>query len=252
MENNNYTIALLIDTENVSSKYLEALKEELNVLGKVTYLRMYGDFTLSSSKNWKTLANDYAITPVQQYRYTKGKNASDSRLIIDAMDILYSENVDAFCIMSSDSDYTGLVKRLKESNIFVIGAGEKKTADSFVKACDRFFYLDELSEKEVETPKEKKEKDTKKKKKKTSKVEDAKAAKELLKEEVEKFAIKILENNPGPYPLSKLMQKVYQRFPSFNFKKYKARRAQDFFSGSKESKFVISKGKATEILIELK
>lgn len=249
MENNNYTIALLIDTENVSSKYLEALKEELNVLGKITYLRMYGDFTLSSSKNWKALANDYAITPVQQYRYTKGKNASDSRLIIDAMDILYSENVDAFCLMSSDSDYTGLVKRLKESNIFVIGAGEKKTAPSFVKACDRFFYLDELSDKEV--PAEKNNKD-KKKTKKNSKSESAKKDKELLKEEVEHFAIKILENNPGQYLLSKLMQKIYQKFPQFNFKKYKVRRAQDFFTMSKDSKFVVSKGKTTEVFIELK
>lgn len=250
MENNNYTIALLIDTENVSSKYLEALKEELNVLGKVTYLRMYGDFTLSSSKNWKTLANDYAITPVQQYRYTKGKNASDSRLIIDAMDILYSENVDAFCIMSSDSDYTGLVKRLKESNIFVIGAGEKKTAPSFVKACDRFFYLDELSDNK-ELPIEKVIKE-KKKKKKTSKAEEARLAKELLKEEVENFAIKILENNPGQYLLSKLMQKIYQKFPQFNFKKYKVRKAQDFFTLNKDSKFVVSKGKTTEVFIELK
>ena len=211
MENNNYTIALLIDTENVSSKYLEALKEELNVLGKVTYLRMYGDFTLSSSKNWKTLANDYAITPVQQYRYTKGKNASDSRLIIDAMDILYSENVDAFCIMSSDSDYTGLVKRLKESNIFVIGAGEKKTAPSFVKACDRFFYLDELSDNK-ELPIEKVIKE-KKKKKKTSKAEEARLAKELLKEEVENFAIKILENKSlDKWTHNKTIQKAIESF----------------------------------------
>ena len=90
MENYDYTIALLIDTENVSGKYLTALKEELNVLGKVTYFRMYGDFTSNTSHSWKTLVNDYAITPIQQYCYTTGKNASDSKLIIDAMDILYS------------------------------------------------------------------------------------------------------------------------------------------------------------------
>ncbi len=249
MENNNYTIALLIDTENVSSKYLEALKEELNVLGKVTYLRMYGDFTLPSSKNWKNLANDYAITPVQQYRYTTGKNASDSRLIIDAMDILYSENVDAFCIMSSDSDYTGLVKRLKESNIFVIGAGEKKTAESFVKACDRFFYLDELSEKDAPITKKTK---GRKRKTKSSNSEEVKQARELLKEEIIQFAMKILENHAGPYPLSQLMQKVYQNFPQFNFRQYHVRKAQDFFTGGKDSKFTVSKGKTTEVLIELK
>lgn len=252
MENNNYTIALLIDTENVSGKYLAALKEELNVLGKVTYFRMYGDFTSQSSQSWKGLVNDYAITPIQQYHYTTGKNASDSRLIIDAMDILYSENVDAFCIMSSDSDYTGLVKRLKESNIFVIGAGERKTAPSFVKACDRFFYLEELLEKEnggkVLKAKKKKKKTTKNAKRKE--VEEETTLDVLLpKEEVVEFAIKILENNNGPYPLSQLMQKIYQNFPDFNFKNYHVRKAQDFFN---DDKFLISKGKSTELLIELK
>ncbi len=248
MENNNYTIALLIDTENVAAKYLVALDKELILLGKVTYRRMYGDFTKQTEKSWKTLANDYAITPVQQFNYTVGKNASDSRLIIDAMDILYSGNVNAVCLMSSDSDFTGLVKRLKESNIFVIGAGERKTAKSFVNACDRFFYLEELIEKKVETnplpvEKETTKKETTKKKKKKAEEQP------LTREEVEAFAIKILESNNGPYPLSKLMQKIYQRYPQFNFKNYKARKAQDFF---RKDKFEISKGKSTELFVELK
>lgn len=250
MENNNYTIALLIDTENVAAKYLVALDKELILLGKVTYRRMYADFTdPKTEKKWKTLANDYAITPVQQYNYTTGKNASDSRLIIDAMDILYSGNVNAVCLMASDSDYTGLAKRLKESNIFVIGSGERKTPKAFVNACDRFFYLEELIEKNVETtasPIE--EKDATKKqttKRKKKKAEDQ----PLTREEVESFAIKILENDNGPYPLSKLMQKIYQRYPQFNFKNYKARKAQDFF---RNDKFEISKGKSTELLVELK
>ncbi len=246
MENNNYTIALLIDTENVSKKYLAALKEELNVLGKVTYFRMYGDFTLQASQPWKELANEYAITPIQQYRYTTGKNATDSRLIIDAMDILYSRNVDAFCIMSSDSDYTGLVKRLKESNIYVIGAGERKTAQSFVKACDRFFYLEEMLEKE-NPPKATKVKKTTRKTKKSQKKDNDEV---LTKETIENFVIKILENNNGPYPLSLLVQKIYQNYPEFNFKNYHVRKALDFFQGDR---FLITKGKSqTETLIELK
>ena len=133
MTNGNLTIALLIDSENVSAKYMSALDKELILFGKVTYKRMYGDFTGEESKAWKTIVNDYSITPVQQFSYTKGKNATDSKMIIDAMDILYSGNINGVCLMSSDSDFTGLAKRLKESNIFVIGAGEKKTPCSFVK-----------------------------------------------------------------------------------------------------------------------
>ena len=144
MEDKNYTIALLIDTENVSSKYLTYLMKELIALGRVTYKRMYGDFTSKTNPGWREIVNQFSIIPVQQYSYTTGKNVTDSKMIIDAMDILYSGNVDAFCIMSSDSDFTGLARRLKESNMFVIGAGESKTPGSFINACDRFFKLDSL------------------------------------------------------------------------------------------------------------
>ena len=160
MEEKNYTIALLIDSDNVSSKYLNALMKELIALGRVTYKRMYGDFTTPAKSGWRDLVNQFSIMPVQQYSYTTGKNATDSKMIIDAMDILYTGNVDAFCLMSSDSDFTGLAKRLKESNMFVIGAGENKTPGSFINACDRFFKLDSLTrhgrkpEKEKEKEKE--------------------------------------------------------------------------------------------------
>ncbi len=145
MEDKNYTIALLIDSDNVSSKYLNALMKELIALGRVTYKRMYGDFTTPTKSGWRDLVNQFSIMPVQQYSYTTGKNVTDSKMIIDAMDILYTGNVDAFCLMSSDSDFTGLAKRLKESNMFVIGAGENKTPGSFINACDRFFKLDSLT-----------------------------------------------------------------------------------------------------------
>lgn len=145
MEDKNYTIALLIDSDNVSPKYLNALMKELIALGRVTYKRMYGDFTVPAKSGWRDLVNQFSIMPVQQYSYTAGKNVTDSKMIIDAMDILYTGNVDAFCLMSSDSDFTGLAKRLKESNMFVIGAGENKTPGSFINACDRFFKLDSLT-----------------------------------------------------------------------------------------------------------
>lgn len=144
MEEKNYTIALLIDSDNVSPKYLSVLMKELIALGRVTYKRMYGDFTSPQKNGWRDLVNQFSVIPVQQYTYTSGKNVTDSKMIIDAMDILYTGNVDAFCIMSSDSDFTGLAKRLKESNMFVIGAGESKTPASFINACDRFFKLDSL------------------------------------------------------------------------------------------------------------
>ena len=145
MEDKNYTIALLIDSDNVSSKYINALMKELIALGRVTYKRMYGDFTTPAKSGWRDIVNQFSIMPVQQYSYTTGKNVTDSKMIIDAMDILYTGNVDAFCLMSSDSDFTGLAKRLKESNMFVIGAGESKTPGSFINACDRFFKLDSLT-----------------------------------------------------------------------------------------------------------
>lgn len=169
MEEKNYTIALLIDTENVSAKYLDVLIKELIALGRVTYKRMYGDFTAAQTTGWKSIVNQFSIMPVQQYTYTTGKNVTDSKMIIDAMDILYTGNVDAFCIMSSDSDFTGLAKRLKESNMFVIGAGESKTPGSFINACDRFFKLDNLVKgKRISLPKEKEEKEPVKKKTKAA------------------------------------------------------------------------------------
>lgn len=173
MEEKSYTIALLIDTENVSAKYLDVLIKELIALGRVTYKRMYGDFTTTQTAGWKNIVNQFSVMPVQQYTYTTGKNVTDSKMIIDAMDILYTGNVDAFCIMSSDSDFTGLAKRLKESNMFVIGAGESKTPGSFINACDRFFKLDNLAKGKQRMASPVKEKDSKEVKKKSKSEEPA-------------------------------------------------------------------------------
>ncbi|MBP6310752.1 MAG: NYN domain-containing protein [Flavobacteriales bacterium] len=141
---NDTTIALLIDGDNAAPKRLAAILEELSKLGTITIRRIYGDWTTMGMTGWKDLLNSNAIQPVQQFAYTKGKNSTDSALIIDAMDILHGELVDAFCIVSSDSDYTRLATRLRESGSFVMGVGEKKTPDAFVKACERFIYVENL------------------------------------------------------------------------------------------------------------
>ncbi len=134
-------LAVLIDGDNSSYKRIDEILEELAKFGVPTIKRIYGDWTKSTSEGWKTELLENAITPVQQFAYTVGKNATDSALIIDAMDILYSKDIDGFCIVSSDSDFTRLATRLREAGKFVIGMGEEKTPSAFIKACDRFIYL---------------------------------------------------------------------------------------------------------------
>ena len=137
-------VAVLIDAENISGKYVNVILSEANSLGNVTYKRIYGDWTSSQMGNWKTVVLDNSIQPIQQYRNVSGKNSSDSSLIIDAMDLLYQGRVGAFCIVSSDSDFTRLASRLRESEMYVLGMGEQKTPRSFISACNKFSYLDLL------------------------------------------------------------------------------------------------------------
>lgn len=143
--------AVLIDADNVAAKYTKCILDEVSNYGVVTYKRVYGDWTRPNLAGWKNMALDNAITPVQQYSYTTGKNATDSAMIIDAMDILYSNNIDGFCIVSSDSDFTRLAIRLRESGIHVIGMGERKTPKPFSTACNAFKYLEILAEEEVQS-----------------------------------------------------------------------------------------------------
>ena len=142
---NDRKIAVLIDADNVSPKYIKYIIDELANHGTPTYKRIYGDWTKPQLGNWKEVLLEYSITPIQQYSYTFGKNATDSALIIDAMDILYSKSVNGFCIVSSDSDFTRLAARLREAGMYVIGMGEKKTPKSFISACEKFKYLEALS-----------------------------------------------------------------------------------------------------------
>jgi uncharacterized protein (TIGR00288 family) len=137
-------LAVLIDADNTSPKYVRALLDELASYGTASVRRAYGDWTTPQLGGWKRELNQYAIVPVQQFAYTTGKNATDSMLIIDAMDLLYSGNVDAFALVSSDSDFTRLATRLRESGKRVYGLGLRKTPASLVAACDRFIYLEVL------------------------------------------------------------------------------------------------------------
>ncbi len=134
--------AVLIDAENVPYKSIRGILEEVAKYGTPTIKRIYGDWTKSTLSGWKNSLLENAITPIQQYSYTSGKNSSDSALIIDAMDILYSEKVDGFCIISSDSDFTRLATRLREAGMKVIGIGERKTPNAFIVSCDKFIYIE--------------------------------------------------------------------------------------------------------------
>ena len=139
------SIAILIDADNIASKYIRTIIDEATNYGVITYKRIYGDWTTPNMKSWKDVLLEYSINPIQQYSYTTGKNATDSAMIIDAMDILYTGHVDGFCLVSSDSDFTKLASRLKEAGKTVIGMGKQQTPKAFVAACSIFRYIDILS-----------------------------------------------------------------------------------------------------------
>ncbi|MBL55613.1 MAG: Maebl [Flavobacteriales bacterium] len=148
--NNNSNIAVLIDGDNIPSAHVKEMMEEITKYGNPSIKRIYGDWTRPGLNKWKNLLLENAITPIQQYGYTTGKNATDSAMIIDAMDILYSEKVNGFCLVSSDSDFTRLATRLKEAGMQVIGIGEKKTPNPFIVACDKFIYIEILKKRSEE------------------------------------------------------------------------------------------------------
>ncbi|MDR2371051.1 MAG: NYN domain-containing protein [Treponema sp.] len=141
-------LAVLIDADNTPSAIIEGLLDEVAKYGVASVKRIYGDWTSTHLRSWKEKLLEYAIQPIQQFSYTTGKNATDSAMIIDAMDLLYSQKLDGFCIVSSDSDFTRLASRLRESGHTVYGFGEKKTPRAFVSVCDKFVYTEILREQE--------------------------------------------------------------------------------------------------------
>lgn len=151
---NKFNIAVLIDGDNAQPKLMKEIIEEVSKYGKATIRRIYGDWTSSQMNGWKAIINQYSISPIQKFSYTTGKNSTDGSLIIDAMDILHGEHTDGFCIVSSDSDYTGLAKRVREEGLFVMGIGQKQTPEAFVKSCEVFTFTENLVQEEETPPKE--------------------------------------------------------------------------------------------------
>ena len=183
--------AVLIDADNISDRYIKTILDEMAGEGEVTYKRIYGDWTKPALAPWKKVLLEYSVTPIQQYSYTTGKNATDSAMIIDAMDILYSGNVEGFCLVTSDSDFTRLASRLRESGMLVVGMGEKKTPKAFSTACNKFKYLDILSGSKASSKSARAEKAAaakaeKAEKEKAEKEKAAAAAKIAEKEKAEK------------------------------------------------------------------
>ena len=151
-ENSQKKLAVLIDADNTPPSIIDALLAEIAKYGIASVRRIYGDWTTPNLRGWKDVLLEQAIQPIQQFRYTVGKNATDSALIIDAMDLLYTEKLDGFCIVSSDSDFTRLASRIREAGLIVYGFGEKKTPKAFVGACDKFVYTEILREDEPSGP----------------------------------------------------------------------------------------------------
>ncbi|MEO6948871.1 MAG: NYN domain-containing protein [Ginsengibacter sp.] len=225
MDIKNQKIALLVDGDNAQSKLIDVILEEASKYGKVTIRRVYGDWTTPHMNRWKGILNEMAFNPIQKFSYTTGKNSTDSALIIDAMDILHAKSVDGFCIASSDSDYTGLAKRIRESGIFVMGIGEKKTPEAFVKSCEIFTYVENLVQK-PELP-DKTTKPTKSADKKTVVKEKEKPS--LSLKLIDKaYDMSINESNEAY--ISTLGINLRKMDPSFDVRTYGCKTLTQFFS----------------------
>ena len=202
-ESSDRRFALLIDADNVSARYLKPILNELSKYGTVTIKRIYGDWTLTLHAKWKDALLENSITPIQQFGYTQGKNATDSAMIIDAMDILYTDNVDGFCLVSSDSDFTRLASRLRESGRMVIGMGEKKTPTPFRRACDVFTTLELLVQ--------------------NKRTEKGGGSNAVPKDSVEQAVVDIItdnQNNGKATGLGEIGSRLQKRYPDFDVRSY--------------------------------
>lgn len=243
--------AVLIDADNVSYKYAELIFREASNFGNIKIKRIYGDWSKPELAPWKDIILDYSIYPVQQFNYTSGKNSTDSAILIDAMDILFSSSVDGFCIVTSDSDFTRLVSRLRESDMYVVGMGERKTPTPLVKACSEFKYLDVLRKnerkeqaKQKAKPKTIKETTKSTKKAKVEEHDDKKLEEEKVDEgfsdenRKEKLAIieiikEIFEANLADrgewLEISFLDTQIKKRKPDFDFRIFGLKKMVQFF-----------------------
>lgn len=231
--------AILIDTDNISAKYISAIMDEMTKHGIVTYRRAYGDWTSTQAKGWKKKLMENSITPMQQFSNTVGKNATDSTLIIDAMDILYTGNVDGFCIVSSDGDFTRLASRLRESGMMVVGMGEEKTPRSFRTACSQFTVLENLIDEDEEDLQEEEAQESvkgaaqessasagkngKNKKKATKATGETKESTSISKEVIESAIVNIItenENRDKETGLGEIGSRLLNKYPDFDVRNY--------------------------------
>lgn len=222
--------ALLIDADNISAKYIKPMLDELSKYGNITYKRIYGDWTNNQNNSWKEELLKNSISPIQQFSYTYGKNSTDSSMIIDAMDILYTNKVDGFCIVSSDSDFTRLASRIRESGLMVIGMGEEKTPVPFRKACDVFTTLELLIEDSAVEVDEKKpvtagkqQNEGKNDKTQVQKHSDKTQESDLDKKIIEEAVIKIItenENSDKVTGLAEIGNRLVKLYPDFDVRSY--------------------------------
>ncbi len=218
-------IAVLIDADNVSDKYVPFIFDELSNYGTPTYKRIYGDWTTTQNAAWKKVLLNYSIAPIQQYSYTKGKNATDSALIIDAMDILYSGNVDGFCIVSSDSDFTRLAARLREAGMLVIGMGEQKTPAPFIAACEKFKYLEVLASSTDDTQERAPENEEKRKSSMATKFQVTRAIKAIVND---------ISDDDGWAFLGAVGNLLNKRYPDFDSRNYGYPKLSQFVESLKQ------------------
>jgi len=219
-ENSQAKLAVLIDADNTQPAIIEGLLDEVAKYGVASVKRIYGDWTSTNLRSWKERLLANAIQPIQQFSYTSGKNATDSAMIIDAMDLLYSEKLDGFCIVSSDSDFTRLASRLRESGCTVYGFGEEKTPKAFVKVCDKFIYTEILLDNQEES-------DEDEGKRKTRPRKDFKADQKLLK--LLRDAVDDLADESGWAYLGGVGQKINNRSSEFDPRNYGYKKLGDLF-----------------------
>ena len=217
--------ALLIDSDNVSAKYITPILDELSKYGNVTYKRIYGDWTSTQNSSWKEVLLQNSITPIQQFSYTHGKNATDSAMIIDAMDMLYTSELDGFCLVSSDSDFTKLASRLRESGCTVIGMGESKTPVPFRKACDIFTELELLLEDSVQGNEMRtvENEQSEQKSMKRGNVSAAGRSVPVTRSQIEEAVAKIItenQNNDKETGLGEVGSRLVKLYPDFDVRRY--------------------------------
>lgn len=225
--------AVLIDADNVSPAYVKVIIDEAADKGAITYKRIYGDWTKTEMQGWKSVLLEYSLTPMQQYSYTTGKNSTDSALIIDAMDILYSGKVDGFCLVSSDSDFTRLAARLRESGMTVIGMGEKKTPRPFVTACSEFKFIDKI---EKTSYGEEKENAPQKKGEPSSKEQDSRTTLSQIRSTMHQQLANFSDED-GWMMASRIGDVLTQRYPDFDVRNYGYKKLTNFLRSFDEFEF---------------